>query len=428
MGADMGTDGRDAREAAERSGSPLGADLTDLDNFANGFPHHIFEAHRRLAPVFWHEPTEHTPDGEGFWSVATYDEVLAVLLDPRTFSSETGGSRPYGGTVLQDLPVAGVVLNMMDDPRHARIRRLVSKALTPAVVRGLEDDLRRRTRALLARIEDGVPFDFVSMVAAELPMQAICFLLGVPESDRHWLFECVEHVFDLQEGTDYLDLSPKRAEAMGRMAEYGRELVDSKRGRPAGDMLSVAVHAELPDVDPPMLGQEELESLFSLLFAAGSETTRNAIAGGLLALLDWPDELEALRLDPALLPRAVEEVLRWTTPSPSKRRTATCEARLADALIEAGEKVLVWEASANRDSRRFDAPMSFRVARDPNPHLSFGHGAHFCLGARLARLEIQIVLEELLRAFSRMERAGEPEWARSSRHTGFRRLPVVFSR
>jgi cytochrome P450 len=157
-----------------------GVDLTDLDNFAAGFPHDIFAVHRAEAPVWWHEPTAHTPDGEGFWSVATYAEVLEVLNDPVGYSSERGGDRPYGGTLIQDLPVAGTVLNMMDDPRHNRIRRLVSTGLTARTVQRLEDELRRRAGALLDAVPDGEPIDLLVEVAAELPMQMICILLGVP--------------------------------------------------------------------------------------------------------------------------------------------------------------------------------------------------------------------------------------------------------
>ena len=152
-------------------------DFTDLDNFANGFPHELFAVHRRDAPVYWHRPTEHTPDGEGFWSVATYAETLAVLKDPVTFSSVTGGDRPFGGTLLQDLAIAGQVLNMMDDPRHSQIRRLVSSGLTPRMIRLVEDDLRARTRRLLAAVVPGEAFDFLVDIAAELPMQMICILL-----------------------------------------------------------------------------------------------------------------------------------------------------------------------------------------------------------------------------------------------------------
>jgi len=404
-------------------------DLTDLDNFAAGFPHHLFEVHRREAPVYWHEPTTHTPDAEGFWSVATYAETLQVLKDPDTYSSERGGNRACGGTLLQDLPIAGIVLNMMDGTRHARIRRLVSTGLTPRTIgQQLESELRRRTRVLLSRIDNGAAIDFVRDVAAELPMQAICILLGIPEEDRHWLFECVEHVFDFRDGREAFESTPESAAAHARMFEYGRELIAAKRRQPTDDMLSIVVDATLPDAEPATLSDEEIYAFFNLLFAAGSETTRNAIAGGLLALLERPQQLSALRSQPRLLPAAIEEMLRWTTPSPSKRRTATQPTELAGHTIQPGDKVLFWEGSANRDERVFEQSMEFDIARDPNPHLGFGHGVHFCLGANLARLEMRVVFEELLATFVEYELAGHVEWTRSNRHTGIRRLPVALRR
>ena len=400
-----------------------GVDLTDLDNFAAGFPHHLIERHRAEAPVWWHEPTTHTPDGEGFWSVATHADVLRVLTDPETFSSERGGDRPYGGTLIQDLPVAGVVLNMMDDPRHARIRRLVSKGLTPQTVRRLEHELRRRAGLLLDAVPDGEPIDFLVAVAAELPMQMICILLGVPEADRHDLFSAVEPGFDFRSGD-----SNEREVSSFDMFSYGRSLIAEKRARPTDDMLSVVVHARLDDDEPPELTDGELDMFFSLLFAAGSETTRNAISGGLAALIDHPDQLAALRKDTRLMTTAIEEILRWTTPSPSKRRTATIATRLGGHAIAAGDKVVVWEGSANRDESVFKDAMSFDVARDPNPHLGFGHGLHFCLGANLARLEIRVLYEELLSRFRTIESAGPIEWTRSNRHTGIRHHPLVLQR
>lgn len=409
-----------ARSAPELDG----VDLTDLDRFTHGFPHDVFAVHRRVAPVWWHEPTEHTPDGEGFWSVATYAETLAVLRDPDTFSSETGGDRPYGGTMIQDLPVAGVVLNMMDDPRHARIRRLVSIGLTPRRVARLEEELRRRTRALLDALDPAEPFDLVHAVAAEIPMQVICILLGVPEEDRHWLFEAIEPIFDHADGrTSILD-DTAVSEAQTRMLEFGIELIAAKRAEPTDDLLSTAIHASLPDVEPPELTDGELYAFFALLFSAGSETTRNAMAGGLLALVDRPEQLAALRSDPALLPTAVDEVLRWTTPSPSKRRTATRATELAGHRIAPGEKVVVWEGSANRDGLVFQDAMTFDVARDPNPHLAFGHGVHFCLGASLARLELRVFFEELLARFTSFDLVHPVEWTRSNRHTGIRHMVV----
>jgi cytochrome P450 len=393
-----------------------GFDLTDLDNFAHGFPHHIFEVHRREAPVCWHAPTEHTPDGVGFWSVATHAETVRVMRDAEAFSSERGG------TLLQDLDIAGSVLAMMDDPRHARIRRLVSTGFTPRTVVRLEDELRRRTRALLARVADGVPFDLVVDVAAELPMQTICILLGVPEPDRYRLAAALAPAFDIREGDAGESHATEDDQAW--MFDYATTLIAEKRAAPSDDMLSVVVHATLADVDPPRLSDLELLSFFFLLFSAGADTTRNAIAGGLLALVERPDQLADLRADPVLLPTAIEEILRWTTPSPSKRRTATRSATLGGHAVEAGDKVLYWEASANRDEAVFDRPMHFDIRRDPNPHVAFGQGLHHCLGANLARLELRVFFEELLPMFGSYEVVEPPEWTRSNRHTGLRHLLV----
>ena len=397
-------------------------DFTDLDNFADGFPHALFEVHRREAPVYWHSATENTPDGEGFWSVASYAETLAVFRDPQTYSSVTGGSRPFGGTLLQDLSIAGQVLNMMDDPRHSQIRRLVSSGLTPRMIRRVEDDLRARARRLLDAVEPGVPFDFVVEVAAELPMQMICILLGVPESERHWLFHAIEPQFDFG-GSRKASVGQMSAEDAGsRMYSYGQELIASKRASPTDDMLSVVANAG--GLSGSLLSEMELYLFFSLLFSAGAETTRNAVAGGLLALADHPDQLALLRSDLALLPTAIEEMVRWTSPSPSKRRTATRDLSLGGCAIEAGQKVQIWEGSANRDSLVFANADSFDVARKPNPHLGFGQGVHYCLGANLARLELRVLFEELLGRFSSVQVVKPVEWTRSNRHTGIRHLVV----
>ncbi|MDC9005424.1 cytochrome P450 [Mycobacterium marinum] len=403
-------------------------DFTDLDNFADGFPHALFAIHRREAPVYWHEPTDNTPDGEGFWSVATYPETLEVLRDPVTYSSVTGGQRPFGGTLLQDLAIAGQVLNMMDDPRHAQIRRLVSSGLTPRMIRRVEDDLRARTRRLLDAVVPGEPFDFLVDVAAELPMQMICILLGVPESERHWLFEAIEPQFDFggsrKAAVSQLSVAQTAEEAASRMYSYGQELIASKRAAPTDDMLSVVANAMVDGGDEPALSDLELYLFFSLLFSAGAETSRNAVAGGLLALAEHPEQLRALRGDLDLLPTAVEEMVRWTSPSPSKRRTATRDVTLAGCSIEAGQKVQIWEGSANRDARIFDHADEFDITRKPNPHLGFGQGVHYCLGANLARLELRVLFEELLGRFGAVL-VGQPvEWTRSNRHTGIRHLVV----
>jgi cytochrome P450 len=412
------------------AGSLSEIDFTDLDNFANGFPHELFAVHRRDAPVYWHRPTERTPDGEGFWSVATYTETLAVLKDPVTFSSVTGGDRPFGGTLLQDLSIAGQVLNMMDDPRHSQIRRLVSSGLTPRMISSVEDDLRARTRRLLDAVVPGEPFDFLVDVAAELPMQMICILLGVPESERHWLFEAIEPQFDFG-GARTASLTQLSAEEAGsRMYTYGQELIAAKRAAPTDDMLSVVANARPDDLggeDAPVMSDLELYLFFSLLFSAGAETTRNAVGGGLLALADHPEQLRILREDLDELPTAVEEMVRWTSPSPSKRRTATRAVTLGGVSIEAGQKLQIWEGSANRDASVFDRADEFDVTRKPNPHLGFGQGVHYCLGANLARLELRVLFEELLSRFGGIQVVRDVEWTRSNRHTGIRHLVVELS-
>ena len=402
-------------------GALAAIDFTDLDNFAAGFPHELFALHREQAPVYWHEPTENTPDGEGFWSVATHAETLAVFRDPETYSSVTGGERAFGGTLLQDLPIAGQLLNMMDDPRHSAVRRLVSSGLTPRMIRRVEDDLRDRARRLLDEVHRGEPVDFLTDIAAEVPMQMICILLGVPESERHWLFEAIEPSFDFGGARKASITRLSVEEAGSRMFSYGQELIAAKRSEPGDDMLSVVVNS-----GDPQLSDLESYLFFNLLFSAGAETTRNAIAGGLLALIENPASYSALREDPTLLPTAIEEMIRWTSPSPSKRRTATRRATLGGHTIEAGQKVLVWEGSANRDAAVFTAPDTFDIARKPNPHLGFGQGVHYCLGANLARLELRVIFEEILRRHRTVQLARPVEWTRSNRHTGIRHLVVEF--
>ena len=401
-----------------------GIDLTDLDQFAHGFPHELFTRLRRAAPVWWHAPTAHTPDGEGFWSVHTHAECLAVIHDPATFSSETGGTRAYGGTTIPDLPVAGMMLNMMDDPRHQRVRLLVSKGLTPRTITRLEGELRRRAASLVDDALAAGTCDFVREVAGELPMQAICILMGIPETDRHRLFEWIEHSFDFKDDREAFETTDEVAHAAASMFEYGTHLIAEKRAHPADDMLSIVCNATLAGEDPPQLTDQELQFFFSLVWAAGADTTRNSIAGAIVAFGEFPDELRILRDDPSAMPAAIEEIVRWTHPAAYNRRTATRGAELGAHEIAAGDKVVFWEASANRDELVFREPFRFDVRRQPNPHLGFGHGVHHCLGANLARLEIRVVLTELLERVADIELTGPVEWTRSNKHTGIRRLPV----
>ncbi len=255
-------------------------------------------------------------------------------------------------------------------------------------------------------------------------MQMICILLGVPEDDRHWLVEAVEPGFDFR-GSRSASMPKLNVEDAGsRLYTYGMALIAGKRAEPGDDMLSIVANATIDDPDAPALSDAELYLFFHLLFSAGAETTRNAIAGGLLALSQHPDQLRRLRADSALLPTAIEEIVRWTSPSPSKRRTATRAVTLGAQRIEPGQKVLVWEGSANRDALVFDHADEFDIARKPNPHLGFGQGVHYCLGANLARLELRVLYEELLSRFGGVRVVEPVEWTRSNRHTGIRHLVV----
>jgi cytochrome P450 len=400
----------------------VNVDLTDLDAFEKGFPHEVFTRLRREAPVYWHEPTRHTPDGEGFWVVSRHADALRVLLDPDTFSSVTGGTRPHGGSFLQDSPFAGVMLNMMDPPRHDRIRALVNKGFTPRRIAALEPDLRRRARHIVARASEPGSCDFVVEIARELPLQAICTLLGVPQERRTQLCDWVDVTLE-HAGRELYESTPEVKAASEGVRRHGATLIERKRREPTDDILSAVIHAELPDSDPPGLTGGELLMFFFLLFVAGSETTRKAIAGGLLALLET-GQWELLRARRELLPIAVEEIVRWTTPSVYKRRTVTRDVSFGGHTLRAGAKLTFWEMSANRDGAVFAEPFRFDVARDPNPHLGFGHGVHFCLGANLARLEIRVMLEELLESGRAIALAGDPVWTRDNRLFGLKHLPV----
>jgi cytochrome P450 len=400
-------------------------DLTDLDRFAHGFPHDDFTRLRRERPVWFHPPTPHAPGGEGFWVLTRYADIVAAATDATTFSSHTGGGRDGGGTLIEDLPsgfAAGVLLNMMDDPRHRLIRRIVAPAVSPRMMRELEDELCLRTAAILDDALARPTCDFLIEVAAELPLQAIAKLLGVPQADRHQLFGWANATLDYDD-RDLGAMSEKSAAAGAEMFAYGSRLIEEKRRAPGDDLLSAVVHGEVSAGEP--ITELELQMFFNLLVHAGSETTRNSLALGVLALIERPAAWERLRAEPALLPTAVEEILRWASSTPYNRRTATRDVVVGGEAIRAGDKVTLWWASANRDDAVFAAPFELDVARAPNPHLAFGHGAHFCLGAALARLEIRVVLDALLSRCRAIESAGPVEWTRSNKHTGLRHMPVA---
>ncbi len=378
--------------------------------------------------MYWHEPTANTPDGEGFWCLTRHEDVAWAARRPQLFSSVGGGGRDGGGTLIEDLPrgfATGVLFNMQDDPRHRWIRRLVSPSVGPKRLRRMETELADRCAALLDRALDRQTCDFLVEVAAELPLQAIASLLGVPQEDRHFLLEWADATLDFDDHNPG-ETSTRSQEAGAAMSSYCTRLLEEKRRRPADDILSVITGARLPDAAGPggPLSDLEQQMFFHLLVAAGSETTRNSITAGLLALLERPDQWEALRRDRSALPGAVEEMLRWASSTVYNRRTATEMVERHGQVIEPGDKVVLWWQAANFDERAFADPHLFDIRRSPNPHLAFGAGTHFCLGANLARLEISLVFDGLLDQVEAIEAAGPVERTRSNKHAGFRHAPV----
>jgi len=389
-------------------------DLSSPESFQRGFPHEFLAWLRANAPVWWHEPTRATPDGEGFWVVSRHADVVAVMKDPETFASGPAGGRPHGGTAIGDMKNSETMINGSDGARHRALRGIVNKGFTPRAIEALEPEIRARSVALFEGCPAAAAFDFVERFARELPLQMICSVLGVPQRDR----------VELGDWMDQGIAAPSRAiiapEFLHKLRDYAVRLIEAKRARPADDILSVIVHAE---VDGARLADRELLGFFELLFPAGAETTRSAIAGALLAFAERPDQYELLRRSPALVDSAVEEIVRWTTPSVYKRRTATRRCEIADQQIEPGQKVTVWEMSANRDERAFERPFDFDVRRSPNKHVGFGVGVHFCLGATLARLELRVFLEEIAKRYRGFEIV-DLEWMPNARLFGLRRLVV----
>jgi cytochrome P450 len=412
-------------------------DLTDLDLFVGGFPDELFTRLRREAPVWWHPPTEHTPDGGGVWvgwtpppQMAAAAHVSASEAAAMTFSSERAPAAEGGGTIIEDLPygfASGVLLNMMDDPRHQLIRRLVTPSVAPRALNLMEAELRERAARIVDAIADRGRCDLLAEVAVELPLQAVAALMGVPDADRHDLLAWSNATLDY-EGRELGETNDRVVAAAASMADYGSRLIADKKRSPGADIISVVANAEIDDgpAGSGPLTELELLMFFNLLVVAGSETARNSIALGMVALIEHPDQLDALVRQPGLMPTAVEEILRWTTATLYNRRTATRTTVIGGQVIEEGDKVTLWWPSANRDADVFDQPFRFDITRTPNPHLTFGHRTHYCMGANLARLEIRVILEELLGRLDGFALGGPVERVRTNKHAGVCKVPMTF--
>lgn len=403
-------------------------DLTNLDLFTSGFPHPLFTALRRHEGPHFHPATALTPGREGFWVFTRYRDIVPVARDSVAFSSESGGDREGGGTMIEDLPRSvgvGSVINMMDDPRHRALRRLVAPGITHARIAALEPVLADAARSAVDQAVRRGHGDLVSDIAAELPLLAIASLLGIPPQDRHQIFAWINAVLDYAD-RQLGETSQTSAQAMQHFMAYGHRFVEARRQAPGEDVISLAVTGELNDGLGRLSAVEQL-MVFNVVMVAGLETTRNAIAGGIRAFIQHPEQWTRLQNQRSLIDPALEEILRWTSPTPYNRRTATRDVEIGGRLIRRGEKVTLWWASANRDEAIFEQPFAFDIGRPANPHLAFGSGGHGCLGAQLSRLEMRVVLNALLERVDGFDLAGDTEWVRSNKHTGIRRMPVRYS-
>ncbi len=362
-------------------------DLTDASVWEKAAPHDWLDLLRSEDPVHWHPET----DGPGFWALTRHDDVRRVSVSPGEFSSYVGGPLrlDLDGDGLAQLRM---VIIGMDPPEHRNFRNIVSKAFNPRMIARLEQSLRAETKRVIGELRDAGRCEFVTDVAARIPMWSISELMGVPEADRHRLYTLSHALIDDQDP----EVAPTPETAMEASIEiygYASEMAARERANPSGSLTSDLLAAE---VDGRKLTDMEYTLFFMFLIVAGNETTRTATSHGLLTLLEHPDALERLICEPELMPGAVEEMLRWEPPIHHFRRTATTEVQLGGKTISAGDKVLMWYPASNRDPDVFDDPHTFLIDRTPNLQQSFGIGEHFCLGANLARLSLRLLFTELL--------------------------------
>ena len=417
--------------------------ITDPGTYVHGVPHGLLDQLRQQAAVV---------RVDDFWAVLRHAEVRHVLRNPQLFSSHLGGTQIRDPATPADLRYVQRMMLNSDPPDHTRLRGLLSRAFTPRAVARLTERIQGWARELVSSVADRGECDFAKQVA-DLPLLTLAEVFGVPEQDRRLLFDWSNRVIGYQDpeyavsatvnldevtdlaraalavrpspGPDGRMPDPRTRQGMPDLYAYATALGEHKRVHPGDDVMSELMRHV--DDDGGRVSIEEFENLFWLFSVAGNETLRNGIPGGLIALMSHPAQYRRLLADRSLLPTAVDEMLRWWTPVMHFRRTATADTRLSDVDIKAGDKVVVWFASANRDERVFASPAEFDVGRTPNDHLSFGHGPHFCLGAQLARTQLLAMFEAVLDQWGLVEPAGDAVRLRSNFQNGVKSLPVRWS-
>ena len=390
-------------------------DLTNPDAFADGIPHPWFRTLRSEAPVYRHKE----PAGPGFWAVTKYDDLRHISRNPRIFSSAQGTNVADMESGAMPAPM---MLNM-DPPEHVKFRRIVQRGFARRRVKPLAPHIRDLCVAIIDNVVERGECEFVSEVAAELPMQVICELMGIPEEDRHPIYELSNQLIGFDD-PDFQMPPEQRGKVALEMYGYAQKVASERLARPGDDLVSALLTSE---VDGEKLSEAQFNVFFMLLSVAGNETTRTVTTHGTHLLLQYPEQRARLIEDPSLIPSAVEEILRFEPPVIYFRRTATQDTELRGVKIREGDKVTMWYPSVNRDEDVFAEPDAFDVTRSPNEHLSFGIGEHYCLGANLARLELIIIFEELLRRLPDIELAGTPKRLRSGFINAIKEMPVTFT-
>jgi cytochrome P450/GrpB-like predicted nucleotidyltransferase (UPF0157 family) len=443
--------------APARPARPDAEVIFDPSTYVDGVPFDALARLRSQHPVVWvaEIPVLGWPAGPGFWLVLRHVEVESVLARPQLFSSARGATQIRDPATPRALRYVRQMMLNMDPPGHSRLRRMLGRSFTPRAVAQLEDRIRGHARVICDRVFTGPRghCDFATDVAADLPLLTLADVLGVPRQDRWLLFDWSNRVigyqdadyaasaeFDPAEGTpmarqalalrpvpdrDGRMPDPRTREGMPDLYAYAHLLAQEKRRHPGDDVMSILL-AQADD-DGGQVSVAEFENMFWLFAVAGNETLRNGLPGACIALLEHPGAQDELRANPALMPAAVEEMLRWWTPVMTFRRTATSGCELGGQRIAEGDKVVVSFISANRDEAVFARPDRFDIRRRPNPHLVFGHGPHFCLGAHLARIQMRALFAEVLARTSGLSYAGEPSYLRSNFQRGVKRLPISWT-
>lgn len=415
---------RPQAQAIDLGGKP---DLKDPDLYMNGDFHEVFRRLRADEPVYWNPET----DASGFWAITRYDDIEAISKNPALFSSarHMGGHRIFDEHTLENNSTDASMISM-DPPAHNGYRRMVTPGFVPRRISGMEERIRARVTRILDEMEEKGKADgsveFISSVAAVLPIEVLAELFGVPPEDGPKLFEWSNATVgeddpELRVSDEYM------RQCVTEMAHYAAGLWQQRLENPGEDLITMLAHSK---IDGKEMSFPTYIGTFILLVVAGNETTRNSISGGLLALTQFPGQKQKLIDDPSLIPSAVQEIVRWVSPVLHMRRTATQDTEIRGQKIAKGDKVVMWYASANRDEDKWADPFNFDVTRYTQRHvptqIGFGAGQHFCLGSRLAELQLKVLFEELLQRFPDIEVTGPARRLRSNFISGIKEMPVKF--